>query len=99
MKIEILKPNHFCLFKEQEVGIAVFGEPANIFCESNNTDYLYVGNQNFGWIDRTGEYHIDNKHLMKRPSETRIIEELKRYGRLVEESLSRNLIKYIHETT
>ena len=94
MNIEILKPNHFCLFEGNEVGIAVNKYAANRFRENDSNQYLIdTTSQDFGWIDRFGNYYIDNKHNFTRPTNEQIIVELRRYSELFDAALERNLIK------
>lgn len=95
MKLKILKPNHFCLFKDKEVGIAASDYAANRFRETNDDTYLNDNKgQSFGWIDHHGVPYRDNKYHMTRPTEEQIKEHLFKYPDLLEQALERKLVEY-----
>tara|TARA_R110002124_G_scaffold105223_1_gene255991 strand:- start:678 stop:1106 length:429 start_codon:yes stop_codon:yes gene_type:complete len=94
MKINILKPNHFCLYKNREVGVAFGCFAGEKFKETSGDEYLNdVMGDSFMWIDNQCNNYKDSKYSMTRPTDAQIINELEQNLHLLEYCVDKGLIE------
>ena len=94
MKINILKPNHFCLYKNKEVGVAKGCFAGQKFIETSGDEYLndVMGNS-FNWMDNQLHDYKDSKYSMTRPTDAQIINELEQNLYLLEHCVDEGLVE------
>ena len=94
MKINILKPNHFCLYKNKEVGVAKGCFAGQKFIETSGDEYLndVMGNS-FNWMDNQCNNYKDSKYSMTRPTDAQIINELEQNLYLLEHCIGEGLVE------
>lgn len=71
-KFKVLKPNHLCLYRNKELGIAGAGYFASSAWKKGDAAFKEIVGTSFGWTDSKGGFYNDPKSAFTRPTESEI---------------------------
>ena len=93
-EIIILNENALCLYFHRSIVMA-YGQTAScVFTCMGEKKYITdVSNKSFGWFNKNGIYHVNNKRFFTRPSKKKILSALERYPKLRELAQRMGLIE------
>ena len=96
-QILIKNRNPFCLYKNQEVGIADGYIAGDIFADNDDDSYLTCTGDQFGWFNYAGDYTCDSKYAFTRPTNEQIVAACIEHPNLADIAQAKGLVEMTRE--